>query len=190
MILARGSTRRMDAAATVPRAALDFALAAALRGARVPHFVAVHAVDGLEPGLYRWPDLEAPIRAGALRDELLYVCLDQDLGRDAAFVVISATDLEQLDDRGYREAQLEAGIVAGRLHLAAHALGVGASGMTFLDSEIPPLLGKPLAGLLFTCVGVPTYRSRRGGRPGEPVPVVVPTPGITERRGDPDPRSA
>ena len=41
----------------VPRAALAFSLAAAMRGIDVPHFVAVHGVDGVEPGLYRWPDL-------------------------------------------------------------------------------------------------------------------------------------
>ena len=57
-----------------------------------------------------------------------------------------------------------AGLVEGRLHLAAYALGIGASGMTFLDSEIAGLLGEPLAGLLFTCVGVPTL-SQQGRRP-------------------------
>jgi hypothetical protein len=41
--------------------------------------------------------------------------------------------------------------------------------MTFLDSEIPGLVGEPLIGLLFTCVGVPTYRTRPGGAPGEPI---------------------
>ena len=51
----------------------------------------------------------------------------------------------------------------------AYALGIGASGMTFLDSEIEALLGEPLEALLFTCVGVPSYRSKGGGRPGEPV---------------------
>ncbi len=40
--------------------------------------------------------------------------------------------------------------------------------MTFYDSEIAGLLGEPLAGLLFTCVGVPAYRSRPGGPPGAP----------------------
>ena len=119
------------------------------------------------------------MRAGNLREELLRVCWDQDLGRDAAFVVIGAVDLEALDDRGYREAQLDAGLVEGRLHLAAYALGIGASGMTFLDSMIAGLLGEPLAGLLFTCVGVPTYRNTSGGRPGEPASVVVPGAGLT-----------
>jgi hypothetical protein len=174
VILQRGSTRLLDPAATVSREGFDFALAAGLRGTRVPHFVAVHAVEGLEPGLYRWPDLATPVRRGLLREELLRVCWDQYLGHDAAFVVIGAADIEQLDDRGYREAQLDAGLVEGRLHLAAYALGIGASGMTFLDSEIAGLLGEPLAGLLFTCVGVPTYRNKRGGRPGRPVSIVGP----------------
>ena len=142
-----------------------------LRGTGVPHFIAVHAVDGLEPGLYRWPDLGRPVRQGSLRDELWVACYGQDLGRDASFVVISAVDLDLLDDRGYREAQLDAGIVEGRLHLAAYALGIGASGMTFLDSEIPALLGEPLAALLFTCVGVPHHRTKRAGRPRHPTDV-------------------
>jgi len=133
----------------------------------------------LVPGLYRWPDLDRPLRRGPLREELLRVCWDQDLGRDACFVVMAAVDLHGLDDRGYREAQLDAGLVEGRLHLAAYALGIGASGMTFLDSEIAGLLGEPLAGLLFTCVGVPTYRNKGGGRPGEPAAVVVPRTGET-----------
>ena len=116
---------------------------------------------------------------GVLRHALLVACWDQDLGRDAAYVAMGAIDTSMLDDRGYREAQLAAGIVEGRLHLAAYALGHGASGMTFLDSEIEPLLGEPLAALLFTCVGVPTYRSTAGGRPGEPVSVLTPTAGET-----------
>jgi hypothetical protein len=82
--------------------------------------------------------------------------------------VVSATDVASLDDRSYREAQLAAGIVEGRLHLAAYALGASATGMTFLDTEIPALVGEPLDGLLLTCVGVPDYRSKAGGLPGAP----------------------
>ena len=62
---------------------------------------------------------------------------------EAAYVVISAIRGGRLDDRGYREAQLAAGMVEGRLHLAAYALGASATGMTFLDSEVPALLGQP-----------------------------------------------
>jgi hypothetical protein len=43
--------------------------------------------------------------------------------------------------------------------------------MTFYDSEIPALVGEPLDGLLFTCVGVPEYRSSAGGPPGAPVEI-------------------
>jgi hypothetical protein len=175
VILRRGSTRRMDPDASMPRTVFDWSLAASLRGSRVPHFIAVHAVETLAPGLYRWPDLRHPLRAGSLRDEVFLVCFDQELCRDACFVAMAAIDLADLDDCGYREAQIDAGIVEGRLHLAAFALGFGASGMTILDSELEHLLGEPLAGLLFTCVGRPTYRSKPGGPPGEPVMVGIPS---------------
>ena len=181
VILRRGSARRMDATATVPRDVFEFSLASGLRGTTTPQFVAVHAVDGVEPGLYRWPDMSEPVRSGDLRKELLRACWDANLGRDAAFVVMSVVDLATIDDRGYREAQLDAGIVEGRLHLAAYALGIGASGMTFLDDEIEPLLGAPWAGLLFTCVGVPDYPGKAGGMPGEPVWIVTPPSGDTPR---------
>lgn len=169
----RGSQRRMDRTRTVPRAVLDWSMDAAMRGIDVPHWVAVHGVDGVPPGLYRWPDLATPLRTGDLRRELERVCLGQPLGAEAAFVVIAAVAPSALDDRGYRDAQLAAGIVEGRLHLAAYALGAGATGMTFLDSEVPALLGEPddLVTLLFTCVGVPGYASRPGGAPGTPVAV-------------------
>jgi hypothetical protein len=171
VVLSRGSQRRMDPSRGLPAETLHTCLRVALRGIDVPHFVVVHDVDGLAPGVYRWPDLDAPTRPGALRDELYRVCLEQGLGRDAAFVVIGAADVSGLDDRGYREAQLAAGLVEGRLHLLAYALGAGASGMTFLDSEVPALLGAPLEALLFTCVGVPEYTSAPGGLPGAPTTV-------------------
>jgi SagB-type dehydrogenase family enzyme len=47
----RGSQRRMDRSKTLPRESLDWPMAAALRGIDVPHWVAVHGVDGVEPGI-------------------------------------------------------------------------------------------------------------------------------------------
>jgi hypothetical protein len=163
----------MDRSQTLPRAQLEWSMAAALRGIDVPHWLAVHGVDDVEPGIYRWPDLFTPVQKGDLRDEMERVCLGQTLAAEAAYVVIAATDLARLDDRSYREAQLAAGVVEGRLHLAAYALGASATGMTFLDSEMPALLGEPddLVTLLLTCVGVPEYTSRPGGTPGAPVEV-------------------
>jgi hypothetical protein len=168
VVLRRSSQRRMDAGRSLPQAVLAVSMAAAMRGIDVPHWVVVHAVDGVAPGVYRWPDLEMPVRAGNLREEMHFVAYDQGLARDAAFVAVSATRIAGLDDRSYRDAQLAAGLVEGRLHLAAYAQGAGASGMTFLDSEIPALLGEPVDGLLLTCVGVPEYASRPGGPPGAP----------------------
>lgn len=188
IVLRRGSTRRMDPTATLPRPLLLASMTAALRGIDVPHWIAVHAVEDVEPGLYHWPELLRPIRAGNLRDDLHRVSLEQGLARDAAFVVIAAADLGRLDDSGYRRAQLQAGLVEGRLHLVAYALGAGASGMTFQDSDIPALLrpdgagsadrasGTELSGLLWTCVGQPEYRSRPGGAPGQPTEVRMVAP--------------
>jgi SagB-type dehydrogenase family enzyme len=171
VVLARGSQRRMDPTRGVPERVLRTSLSAALRGVALPHFVVVHDVEGLPPGVYRWPNLSAPVRPGAMRDELYRVCLEQALARDAAFVVIAATDVGALDDREYREAQLAAGLVEGRLHLLAYGLGASASGMTFIDSEVPALLDEPIDALLFTCVGVPEYASAAGGPPGAPTAV-------------------
>ena len=180
VVLSRSSQRRLDPAKSLAESAARSALAVSLRGIDLPHFVAVNAVDGLEPGLYRWPDLSTPVRAGDLRRELYRVCLDQGLPRDAAFVVIGAADVSALDDREYREVQLAAGLVEGRLHLAAYALDAAASGMTFLDSEMPRFLGEPLGGLLFTCVGVPEYRSKAGGLPGAPQEITPVTPRLDD----------
>jgi hypothetical protein len=171
VVLARGSQRRMDPDRGLPASLLHASLRAALRGVAVPHRVVVHDVEGAAPGVYRWPDLSAPARPGAMRAELYRVSTEQDLARDAAFVVIAAIDVGALDDREYREAQLAAGLVEGRLHLLAYGLGASASGMTFLDSDVPALLGEPLDALLFTCVGVPDYASAAGGPPGTPTAV-------------------
>jgi hypothetical protein len=178
VVLVRSSQRRMDPTRGLPEGVLGTSLSAALRGVDLPHYVVVHDVEGLAPGVYRWPDLSAPARPGALRDELYRVCLEQGLAHDAAFVVIGATDVAALDDREYREAQLAAGLVEGRLHLLAYGLGASASGMTFLDSEVPALLGEPLDALLFTCVGVPEYKPAAGGLPGAPTEIRTVSPRV------------
>ena len=176
VIGARGSQRRMDPARGLPEDTLRTCMAVSLRGIGVPHWVVVHDVGGIAAGIYRWPDLTTPVRTGALRDELHRVCLDQSLARDAAFVAIAASGVRSLSDREYREAQLAAGLAEGRMHLAAYALGASACGMTFLDSEIPALLGEPVDALLFTCVGVPAYTSAQAGPPGAPNAVRMVSP--------------
>ena len=171
IVLRRGSQRRMDPTRGVSRNLLRTCMSAALRGVDISHFVVVHDVEGLATGLYRWPDLSAPVRSGPMRNEVYRVCLEQALARDAAFVTIGAADVGTLDDRDYRDAQLGAGLVEGRLHVLAYALGASASGMTFIDSEVAALVGDRRDALLFTCVGVPEYASAAGGPPGAPTAV-------------------
>ena len=167
----------MDPTRPLPADLLRTALPAALRGIDVPHWVAVHHVTAVASGLYRPPDLATPVRTGDLRQEMYHACMDQGLGRDAAFVVIAAAEIAAATDRGYREAQLGAGLAEGRLHLAAYALGAAASGMTFVNGLIPRLLGQAnMEGLLFTCIGVPEYSSKPGGPPGDPSAVQIVTP--------------
>jgi hypothetical protein len=176
VVTSKGSVRRLRADAALAREVLVDAMTVATRGVDLPHWVGVSAVDGVACGIHRWPDLEHPVRPldeARTRAELHAAALEQGLARDAAFVVMSGTDLASLDDHGYRVAQLEAGLVEGRLHLMAWALGAAASGMTFRDTDLPDLLGEDVAGLLWTCVGVPEYRTGRSGAPGSPTEVTI-----------------
>jgi hypothetical protein len=90
VILRRGSQRLMDPNATLPLRMLEWPMRAATRGIEVPHWVVVHAVGGVAPGVYRWPDFGSPVRSGPQRDELLRICLDQYLAADAAYVAVGA----------------------------------------------------------------------------------------------------
>src|SRR6202035_4138853 len=93
VIARRGSQRRMNPERSLPRETLETCLTLALRGIDIEHWVAVHAVDGLDSGIYRWPELDKPVRAGSqeeMRAELHRVCLGQALRRDARFVARAA----------------------------------------------------------------------------------------------------
>ena len=43
--------------------------------------------------------------------------------------------LSRYGNRGYRLANLEAGIIGGKCYLGAYSLGLGASGLTFYDND-------------------------------------------------------
>ncbi|GAA2477013.1 hypothetical protein [Terrabacter carboxydivorans] len=176
VVASKGSIRRLHRDRSVSRVLLVDAMAVATRGIHVPHWVGVSAVDGVPTGIHRWPDVAdavRPLDEATVRDELFAASLEQGLAGDAAFVAMSGIDLATLDDHDYREAQLLAGLVEGRLHLMAYALGAAASGMTFRDSDLAHLMGADVAGLLWTCVGVPEYRTRPSGQPGSPADVTI-----------------
>ncbi|MGH9863400.1 MAG: nitroreductase family protein [Candidatus Acidiferrales bacterium] len=52
------------------------------------------------------------------------------------FLADLRTILERYGNRGYRAVQLEAGILGGKLYLAAYALGLAATGLTFYDDDV------------------------------------------------------
>ena len=181
VIVRRGSTRRY-ARDPVGEDVLRWELAVAARPVPadfvgeghtlLEHFLAVHAVDGVAPGTYRWGrgNLEQ-IERGTYRQDVAHLCLDQPLGGDCAFDAVHCAALgdviERSGARGYRSALLEAGTAMGRLQLASYALGHGSSGITFYDDEVSAFFGTKASPLLITTVGVPAYRPRPGKRPAE-----------------------
>jgi hypothetical protein len=76
--------------------------------------------------------------------------------------------LDNLGSRGYRAAQLEAGIVSGRLALSAFALDLGATGLTFFDDLVSVYFQTASAPMLATAVGVSDTPPAPAGRPGQP----------------------
>jgi len=108
----------------------------------------VHAVDGVPEGAYQYhPDETALERVGPTdRETAGHLALDQPVVGDAAVNVYLVADVDavvqRLGDRGYRLAQLEAGIALGRLYLATYAhLALGGRGFTFYDDLVTEHLG-------------------------------------------------
>ena len=73
------------------------------------------------------------------------LALGQSVVGDAAANVSLVANVDavasEFGDRGYRLAQLEAGVLLGRLYLATYAhLGLGGRGFTFFDGEVAEYL--------------------------------------------------
>ena len=103
----------------------------------------INAVEGVASGSYVWHPASQALEllaAGASRKEAGTLALGQDLAEEASVLVFALCDLlpivERLGNRGYRAAQLEAGLMGGRMYLAAYAQGLGATGLTFLDDDV------------------------------------------------------
>ena len=151
-ILRRGSTRRFahepidyeQLLAIMDRATAEIPVDYAQVGPCLAEcYLIVNAVEGLAPGAYFYSREEGRIellKAGEFRAQAGYLCLEQELGADASAVIFFLADLasvlERYGNRGYRLANLEAGIMGGRAYLCAYALGLGASGLTFHDDDV------------------------------------------------------
>lgn len=155
----RGSTRRFGHAAltaeelgtTMWAATRDFEADAP--AGLVDFYLIVNAVDDVSAGAYVYrPATHALelLAAGDFRNRSAYLCLEQPLGGDAAVVIYFLARLDELTDaagdRGYRLANLEAGLAGGRAYLAAYAQGFGASGLTFYDADVVRFFSPHAAG--------------------------------------------
>jgi nitroreductase len=71
---------------------------------------------------------------------------------------------ERYGNRGYRAAQIEAGIIGGRLYLAAYAQKIGATGLTFYDDDVTAFFSPHAAGksaMFLVAAGIPARRALR-----------------------------
>jgi len=175
VILRRGSTRRfarhpitltelrtiLDQAAAGGGFLADFAKLNEL-------YLIVNAVEGLEAGAYfhhaAGGALE-PLALGDFRRLAAHLGLDQDLPGDAAAAVFFLADLNHVlgryGNRGYRAVQLEAGILGGRMYLAAYAQRLGATGLTFYDDDVTGFFSPHAAGksaIFLMAIGHPARR--------------------------------
>jgi SagB-type dehydrogenase family enzyme len=174
-ILRRGSTRQFSGE-SICAGELSATLYHATRGfdADVPSglvrlYVNVHGVAGIAPGAYAYrPRLHRldPVKLGDFRAESAFLCLEQPLGGTSSMTVFFLADLarvlEGFGNRGYRLANLEAGLIGGRLYLAAYGQGFGATGLTFYDRAVVEFFSPDAAAydaIFVTAVG----RSVRGG---------------------------
>lgn len=180
VIQRRGSTRRF-ARKQISFAHLSIMLDRATRGTPIDcldataHlnelFMIVNRVEGLEPGAYFYRRDERALellKAGDFSEKASYLVLEQELGGDASVTIFFMVDLEavlaSLGNRGYRAAQLEAGIIGGKVYVSAYALGRGATGLTFFDDDVTEFFSPQASGkscMLVVSVGVPGKRLNR-----------------------------
>jgi hypothetical protein len=116
-------------------------------------YLIANAVDGVAPGSYvadSSGQTLKPLREGDFRRDAGHLDLDQALAADAAVNLYWLIDLERvfrrLGARGYRAAQLAAAVAGGRAYLAAYALGLAASGLTFYDDQVTAFFSPHAAG--------------------------------------------
>ncbi|HYV06956.1 MAG TPA: SagB/ThcOx family dehydrogenase, partial [Blastocatellia bacterium] len=131
-------------------------------------YIIVNRVERLPPGAYFYRrnnrSLEL-LEPGDFSKEAAYLTLGQDLGGDASVTFFFMADLKLLlgvyGNRGYRAAQMEAGIIGGKMYLASYALKRGATGLTFFDDDVTKFFSPHAAGkncMLVVSVGVPGKR--------------------------------
>jgi SagB-type dehydrogenase family enzyme len=184
VILRRGSTRTFDQTASITLAQLSTIFDCATRALLADFLVApgaqlndvyliVHSVQGLKPGAYFFRREQSTLellKEGKFRAEAYHLGLEQQLPADACVDIFFLADLnrilERYGNRGYRAVQLEAGVIGGRMYLAAYAQRLGATGLTFFDDDVtnffsPHAKGK--SAIFLIAIGKPMKRNPQQG---------------------------
>ena len=135
-------------------------------------YLIIHAVEGLPGGSYvfdRDQQRLELLQAGNFRDRAGYLGLEQQLPADASVDVFLLADLETVlqryGNRGYRAAQLEGGLIGGKLYLGAYAQRIGASGLTFFDDDVTDFFSPHAEGksvMFLVALGHPVRRKLVG----------------------------
>jgi len=166
----RRSTRSYDIEAAIPFDVVSTMLDRSNRpmsadfldsgaGPLIDQYLIINNVADLEAGRYVVHAHERSIErlaAGEFRSEATRLACGQDYAGEGHVNIYYLADLERLLDaygnRGYRIAQLEGALRAGKLHLAAHALGLGAVGSTSVDDEVTRFFSPHATGKSFMFV--------------------------------------
>jgi SagB-type dehydrogenase family enzyme len=187
VILKRGSTRRF-AHRSIPFSTLSTILTGSTMGipfdffrngdsSLIDIYLISNDVESIPAGGYffnRELNTLDLVKLKVSREMSGYLCLGQSLFSQASAVLFLMTNLqrvlETLGNRGYRASQFEAGIIAGKIYLAAYAQGIGASGSTFFDDAVTEFFSphaKNKSTMIVVGIGIPGYKAR----PGKILPV-------------------
>lgn len=178
-ILRRGSTRRF-ARKSIPLKKLVQILLCARTGVSFDNatgtisdiYLITNAIEGLPAASYFFDSQRnnlVQLKLGNFRNMSSYLCLGQPLFGDASAVLFLMCDLnlilKELGNRGYRMAQFDSGIMAGKIYLSAYSLELGASGSTFYDDAVTEFFLPHAADkntMIAVGVGLPDYKTRSG----------------------------
>jgi SagB-type dehydrogenase family enzyme len=115
----------------------------------VETYVVIHAVEGIEPGVYHYGverhELDQ-LKIGDFRAEITQAALDQEMASRANVVFVWTAVFERSKwkyrQRAYRYIYLDAGHIAQNVAIGAVALGLGSCQIAALyDDEANALLG-------------------------------------------------
>jgi SagB-type dehydrogenase family enzyme len=164
VIRRRRSTRNFDTELPISFEAFSTLLERAYRGVAADYltpgalpvhepYLIVNSVAELESGVYLLhPERNAIelLSAGTFRANAKRLAVEQQYAGDAQVNLYCLADLhpvlEHYGNRGYRLAQLESALYAGKLHVGAHALGLGAAGSGSFDDEVIEFFSPHAAG--------------------------------------------